>query len=75
MFLKPNIDLEKFFQRVRTCRQDVMFHSRENDWLNLRSALCVYLFTAAFSDDGPALQGEIVCKCPEDEILLREFLE
>lgn len=75
MFLKPNANLEDFFQRVRSCRQDVMFHSGENDWLNLRSALCVYLFTAAFSGSSLALRGEIVCSCPEDEALLREFLE
>lgn len=75
MFLKPNTNLEEFFQRVRSCQQDVMFHSKENDWLNLRSALCVYLFTAACSDSSFSLQGEIVCNCPEDEALLREFLE
>lgn len=75
MKLKSNIDLEQFFACVEQCKGQVTFHSPENDILNLRSRLCLYLFTVAYSGSGPALVGEICCQDTEDEKRLSPFME
>ncbi len=76
MFLKSNANLEDFFGQVRKCSGDVVFESAEGDILNLKSSLCLFLFTTAYLSKGEiSLAGDIVCKNPADEVLLAEFLE
>lgn len=43
--------------------------------MNLKSALCCFLFTAACRESGLALQGEIICDNAEDEARMAEFCE
>ncbi|MGN0999202.1 MAG: hypothetical protein ACI4PO_06580 [Faecousia sp.] len=75
MKLKHNINLETFFEQVHQCQGEVTFQSQENDVLNLKSRLCLYLFSVSYAGNGPQLAGKIVCQIPEDEELLAEFLE
>lgn len=75
MKLKADINLELFFEQVRKCRHNVYFQSEEDDQLNLNSALCFYVFTAAFLGKGPKLQGNIICETKDDEMLLKDFLQ
>lgn len=76
MFLKPDVNLEKFFSQVRNCSDDVIFQSTEGDILNLKSGLCLFVFTTAYSSHSDiALSGDIICKNPDDERLLSAFLE
>lgn len=76
MFLKTDVNLENFFGQVRKCSGDVTFESAEGDILNLKSSLCLFLFTTAYLSKGEiTLAGDIVCQNPADEILLAEFLE
>lgn len=75
MQLKANIDLEAFFDRVHQCRGEVTFHSTENDILNLRSRLCLFLFSTACAQGGGLPAGELQFRDPADAALLAEFLE
>ena len=50
MKLKSSLDLERFFTAVRHCQGRVTFETEEGDSLNLKSALCLFVFTAASRD-------------------------
>ena len=50
MKLKSSLDLERFFTAVRHCQGRVTFETEEGDSLNLKSALCLFVFTAASQD-------------------------
>lgn len=74
MFLKPDIDLEDFFHEVRQCKGQVTFQSTEGDLLNLKSSLCLFLFTTAYtSGQESALTGSIIFQYPEEGNALRRF--
>lgn len=73
MKLNRSLDLEYFFDKVRQCQGRVTFETTEGDVLNLKSALCLFVFTAASRDDHMYLQGELHCEDPDDEALLAEF--
>lgn len=75
MKLKKQIDLEAFFSRIHQCQGEVTFHSYENDILNLKSSLCLFLFTVAYAQANKQLNGIVICQNPEDEVLLKDFLE
>lgn len=75
MKLKESLDLERFFAAVRQCRGRVTFETPEGDVLNLRSSLCLFLFTAASRDGFVHLPGRVLCQDPADEALLAEFAE
>ena len=75
MKLKKQIDLEAFFSKVHQCQGEVTFHSTENDILNLKSSLCLFLFTVVYTQASEQLNGFVVCQLPEDEVLLKDFLE
>lgn len=53
MKLKSSLDLERFFTAVRHCQGRVTFETEEGDSLNLKSALCLFVFTAASRDHFP----------------------
>lgn len=75
MKLKSSLDLERFFTAVRHCQGKVTFETEEGDSLNLKSALCLFVFTAASRDNFAHLSGEVVCQVSEDERLLAPFVE
>lgn len=75
MKLKSSLDLERFFAAVRRCQGKVTFETSEGDSLNLKSALCLFVFTAASRDNYAHLSGEVLCQLPEDEDLLAQFAE
>lgn len=75
MKLKRQLNLERFFASARKCVGEVYFLSAENDRLNLKSALCCFLFTAACRESGMALRGEVICDNAEDEARMAEFCE
>lgn len=63
------------FTAVRHCQGRVTFETEEGDSLNLKSALCLFVFTAASRDHFANLSGEVVCQVSEDEALLAPFAE
>lgn len=72
--LKPEADLNRFIRCIASCRDDVLFTTREGDILNLKSTLSTYVF-AALADRADVLsRGRIDCRNPEDEAQLAEFL-
>ena len=75
MKLKSSLDLERFFTAVRHCQGRVTFETEEGDSLNLKSALCLFVFTAASRDHFANLSGEVVWQVAEDEALLAPFAE
>lgn len=75
MKLKSSLDLERFFAAVRHCQGKVTFETAEGDSLNLKSALCLFVFTAASRDNYAHLSGEVLCQLSEDENLLAQFVE
>ncbi len=75
MKLKETLDLERFFAAVRQCRGQVTFETPEGDVLNLKSSLCLFVFTAASQKGFVHLPGRVRCHDPEDEPLLAEFAE
>ena len=76
MRLKANVDLNRFFTCVRACRGGVSYRTEESSALNLKSQLCLFVFTANYtSGRNEALSGEIVCEDKADEQKLREFVD
>lgn len=72
--LRDDIDLAAFFSAVNHCKGEVVFLSAEGDRMNLKSALCQYLFTSVYLHRDIRLDGTIFCEDAEDEPLLRPFL-
>lgn len=72
--LQDNVDLTAFFAAVNCCHGEVLFLSSEGDRMNLKSALCQYLFSSVYLHGGIRLDGQIVCQLPEDSKLLEPFL-
>ena len=73
--LRDDIDLAAFFTVVSNCQGEVLFLSREGDRMNLKSALCQYLFTSAYLQKDIKPEGQIVCDLPEDADRLAPFLK
>lgn len=73
--LRDDIDLAAFFSAVNHCKGEVVFLSTEGDRMNLKSALCQYLFTSVYLHRDIRLEGSISWEDPEDETLLRSFLK
>lgn len=63
-----------FMDAVDSCEGDVYYHSVDGDRLNLRSALCQYLFATLFGDRAYLHRGEIVCAVESDYQRLSAFL-
>lgn len=74
MRLIENVDLIKFLQQVKHCREDVLFTTKDGDILNLKSELSRYIFATVATKEDFILKGTIVCRQPADEILLHDFL-
>lgn len=74
MHLNPNIDIKEFLKVVSTCKGDVLFETPEGDQMNLKSELCRYVF-ASNSNAHRTVSAEITCKVPEDEALLKDYLQ
>ena len=75
MRLKTNLDLEAFFASVRRCSGEVTFQTPQKDVLNLKSALCLFVFSQAYLTGYTQLDGEVVCQEPPDEQILKEYME
>lgn len=73
MRLQNNINLEQFFDAVRKCRGEVRYISDENDVLNLKSRLCLFVFTA-MSGNGEPIRGRVECDETSDYKTLKDFL-
>lgn len=74
MKLDPTMNLEQFFNAVRACKGEVTFRTQENDLLNMKSHLCLFVFAANFFNDETLRGGELICENPEDEKRLSEFV-
>lgn len=72
--LRDDIDLKAFFSAVSQCEKEVMFLSIQGDRMDLRSALCQYLFSSVYLHGGIRLEGEILCEAPKDAERLAPFL-
>ena len=72
--LRDDVDLAAFFSAVGRCKGEVVFLSAEGDRLNLKSALCQYLFTSVYLHRDIRLDGRILWEDPNDAALLRPFL-
>lgn len=75
MKLKENIDFESFFAAVEKCRKDVYFITAENDQLNLKSRLSVYIFLSASRIPNLLKNGTLSFADPEDRFMLQEYCE
>jgi hypothetical protein len=75
MKLKENIDFQKFFADVAKCRKDVFFISAENDQLNLKSMLSVYIFLTASRIPNLLKNGKLLFMDPEDRLVLQDYME
>jgi hypothetical protein len=75
MKLKENIDFQKFFADVAKCRKDVFFISAENDQLNLKSMLSVYIFLTASRIPNLLKNGKLLFMDPEDRLVLQDYVE
>ena len=71
MKLKKDIDFKEFLDAVKDCRGDVLFYTIEGDQLNLSSTI----FFAVDKHEGIIRSGDVICKCEEDKIRLKEFVE
>lgn len=75
MRLKAQIDLESFFTSVRKCQSEVVFQTPQKDVLNLKSALCLFVFSQAYLTGYTELEGEVFCENPADRKYLEPYLE
>ncbi len=76
MRLKNNVDLERFFARVRACDGNVIYRTEGDTSLDLKSRLCLFVLTANYAGGRwNTLDGEIVCENKADEQRLREFVD
>lgn len=73
MRLQEPFNLEQFFAAVHRCRGEVRYISDEGDILNLKSRLCLFVFSV-MRGDGEPIRGQIKCGIPEDYLVLRDFL-
>lgn len=74
MLLKQDIDIIKFLQQVKRCRNEVIFETTEGDRLNLTSTLSQYVFCSIASHPECWTDSTITCKNAEDYQLLAEYL-
>ena len=75
MKLKENIDFQKFFADVAKFRNDVFIISAENDQLNLKSMLSVYIFLTASRIPNLLKNGKLLFMDPEDRLVLQDYVE
>lgn len=73
--LRDDLNLTAFFSAVNHCKGEVVFLSTEGDRMNLKSALCQYLFTCVYLHRNIRLEGTVSLENPEDEPLLKPFLK
>lgn len=74
--LKKQISISDFINTVKKCTGDVRLTTQEGDLLNLKSALCQYIFVFAASAATADYFGnaEIYCQLPEDFDLLADYI-
>ena len=72
--LRDDIDLNEFFLAVERCEGEVLFLSSQGSRIDLRSALCQYLFSSVYLSKELQLEGEILCARAEDMEHLAPFL-
>ena len=75
MRFKKDADFGKFFEKIKECREDVLFYTLEGDQLNLSSTISRFIFSSVNFHEGIVGSGKVVCKCKEDEELLKDFFE
>lgn len=73
MKIKENVDVVNLIKAIKRCHQNVYFHTRDGDRLNLKSTLSQYLFSVAARDAAFLAGGKIECQDPEDDRLLETF--
>lgn len=75
MHLKKGADIVEFLKRTAACQGEVLFCTKENDVLNLKSTLMRYIFVTLVDIPEILYTSEIICENSEDEKLLAVFLE
>ncbi len=70
--LKEQVDLIKFLDAVKGCRENVFLETDEGDKLNLKSTLSQYVFVACANGRGFLENSQIICN-PEDAVRLDMF--
>ena len=74
MLLRQDIDIIKFLQQVKRCRDEVLFETTEGDRMNLTSTLSQYVFCSIASHPEYWTDSTITCKNTEDYQLLTDYL-
>lgn len=74
MQLKEGILIVDFLKAASHCKGNVFYRTTEQDYLNLKSKLCQYVFTASFFQSN-IKNGNIVCELESDYDLLSNYLE
>ena len=69
------MDLKSFFERLKLCRGDVFFVSREKDRLNLSSMLTRMIFLTISKNEEIMASSRIECTDDGDYDVLKAFLE
>ena len=75
MKLKQNIDIVSFLNTIKKCTSDVYLQTAEGDSLNLKSNLSQYIFVSLSFSHAPLMNGTVLCADPEDEKMLKYYLE
>ncbi len=75
MYLKKDIDVNKFLSAVKLCEKEVYFETDEGDSLCLRSALCQYIFCTLTNKPEILYNGHIRLENFNDLKYLQEFIK
>ncbi len=66
MKLRPDVDVVDLMRRVARCEGDVFFDTSDGDHLNLKSALCQYVFGVLAEDSDSMENGLLTCENEAD---------
>lgn len=75
MKLKSNITPAQVLNIVQKCQGDVYLSTSAGDEINLKSALCQYLFVAVCNNSKLCREASLHCQLEEDINLLKTVLE
>lgn len=75
MRLKSNVTPIEFLNTVQKCRGEVYLNTNGGDELNLKSAICQYLFIAICTNTKLSTLSTFHCQYKEDQELLSALLE
>ncbi len=73
MYIKEGVDIIRFLDAVKKCREEVFLETDEGDKLNLKSTLSQYVFVACANGRGFLEKFRVICM-PEDVEKLEGFL-